>query len=234
MSELVNLDRDRFSVSFNEAAKALRESAMLLAVEIESVTDEASQKKAVEAQTALAEVAKRVEEARKQTKEPVLEFGRKIDEAARVFLQNVKDENTRISRMIGDFQAVERRRQLAEEQKRNEELTRLEREREAQLAKAKTVEAQEQVHEKFNEQVRSQAPVKVAPKVEGQVIKQDWEVTITDVRLLAQMHPDLVNIEPRRNDIKDRIKMGQKVHGVEAKPITVAGVRVKKEMEIAI
>jgi len=234
MTDLITRDDARRAITFNDAAKEMRANAMFLAVESETVTDPESQAKAVEAQKALADVQKAIEDSRKYVKEPVLQFGREIDAAAKQFLANVIAEATRISRKIGDYQALERAKQVAAEAARNEQLTRLEREKAAELAKAKSLEEVEATHEKFNEAVRTQAPVPVAPRVEGQIVKEEWEFEVTDKRLLAQMHPDLVNIEPRRLDIKERLKIGHKIHGVAARKVVTAGVRATKAKEMLV
>jgi hypothetical protein len=263
---LITLDRETFAVSVHPSAKALRTQAMMLAVEIESVTDADSQAKAVEAQKALAEYERLIEQARQTVKGPVLDLGRAIDKAAKDDLENIRTENVRVSRLLGDFAALELAKQRAAEAAQREELTRLERERAAELAKASTFEQREVVHERYAQEVDAACrakPVQAAARVEGQIIKVEWEFEVTDARTLAQMHPHLVNIEPRRSEIKEALKLGacqecegeghrtiegvpttcpgcngtrfrRPVMGVKATKVVKAGVRATKPRELSI
>lgn len=234
---LITRDDSARLVSFNAAAKEMRTRAMMLAVEIEAVTDPESQAKAVEAQQALTDFAKAIEDCRKVVKQPVLDYARAIDNAAKEFVANPMAEQMRIARMVGNYQGLELAKQRAAEAARNEELTRLEREKHAELAKANTFEQREVVHERFQQQVEaSQAATKIAiaPRVEGQIVKEEWEFDVTDKRLLAQMHPHLVNIEPRRSEIKEELKLGHKINGVEGRKVIVAGVRASKAKELTV
>jgi hypothetical protein len=266
MSALLLRNDSSLTVTVAPEAKELRTKAMMLAVEIESVTDAASQEKAVEAQTALANVAKLIEDARRITKAPVLDYGRAIDKAASDFLANVINEQTRVSRMIGDYQAIERAKMQAAEAAQKAELTRLERERSAELAKANTFEQREQVHERYAQEVDAAcqaAKVAAPPRVEGQIIKEEWEFEVTDAYALATNHRHLVKIEPKRSDIKEALKSGacqpcngdgfrtmegakvtcpdckgsgfyRPVMGVKAWKTTKASVRATKPKELAV
>lgn len=265
-SALLVLDRELFTVTYDAAAKKLREAAMMLAVEIESVTDPESQAKAVEAQRALADLQKTIEDDRKAVKAPVLDFGRAIDRAASDFLANVQAEATRISRIIGNFQAIERAKAQAALDAQKAELTRLERERAAELAKAQTFEQREIVQERFAQEVQATqeaAKAVTPPRVEGQIVKEEWEFEVTDARELSRLHPTLVNIEPRKSAIKEALKLGacqecdgegfrtiegakatcpncrgtkfyRPVAGVNAWKVTKASVRASKPKELSI
>lgn len=64
----------------------------------------------------------------------------------------------------------------------------------------------------------------VLEKAAGQVIKEDWELNI-NLNVLARYHPDLVNIEARVSDIKQRLNEGRTITGVEAKKVVKAQTR---------
>lgn len=228
------ITRSDLEITFTPEARALREHAMIKAVDVEAVTDADSQAIAVEAQKALAEVLKIVEDSRKAIKAPILDAGRKVDATAQEFVRNVQTEATRISRLIGDFQALERAKQQAAENARKEELSRLEREREAELAKANSFEQREAVHERFQQEVESIPRTPVAPTVQGQRVSEDFEFEVTDLHLLAKMHPDLVNIEPRRSAIREKLKLGHTVVGIQWRKVVNAAVRAPRTKELAV
>jgi hypothetical protein len=64
-----------------------------------------------------------------------------------------------------------------------------------------------------------------ATRVTGQVVKTDWEISVTNPYELAKFHPDCVKIEPVLTAIKARLNEGLEVKGVSAKKKTVASVR---------
>jgi hypothetical protein len=67
-------------------------------------------------------------------------------------------------------------------------------------------------------------PVAEAARVEGQRVKTDWAVTVTDIWLLARCHPNAVKIEPRLSEIKSLLNAGVDVKGVKAVKETTATV----------
>lgn len=64
--------------------------------------------------------------------------------------------------------------------------------------------------------------------------RHDWEVTVTDVWLLAKSHPGCVKIEPRISEIKSLLNNGVKVAGVNAVRIQKSGVRLKAVKTVEI
>lgn len=65
-----------------------------------------------------------------------------------------------------------------------------------------------------------------ATKSIGQVVKSDWEITVTNPYELAKFHPDCVRIEPLIQPIKQALNAGIAVKGVSAKKIIKTNVRV--------
>lgn len=227
MSQAVILRDDKsLSITISPAAQYAKEEAMLAASFIQTVTDPPSQEKAVLAQTDIHRLLALVEEDRREVKAPVLEYGRAIDVAAKKFSEELKQEQLRLSQLIGTFQEQENARARAVQQAENERLTALEREKAALLAKATTEQQVDKIQEQFN--LRAQQESIAVPKparVEGQRVTEDWEVTVTDIWALARAHPMAVKIEPRMSEIKTILNAGQKVAGVTAKRITKSSVR---------
>ena len=237
-SALIIRDDSRMSVIYTAEAIALRDDALSQAALIGKVTNATQQADAVSAQTALHSIASEAEKARKACKAPVIEFGQKIDAAAKAFLEEVKYEELRLARLVGDFQQLEQARVRAEENARNEKLREIERQKAQEVSDAlkanPTHEQLDAIVAKHNEEAATLArPIEV--RAEGQRVQEVWEITVNDSRLLAQVHPLCVEIVPRMSEIKSLLDAGVKVAGVTAKRVIKSGVRVgtqRKAIEV--
>lgn len=233
MNALIVRNDAQLSIAFTEEAKAIKESALTTAALIGKVTNANEQAEAVTAQRELQQVLSSVEKARKACKEPVLEYGRKIDDAANQFKGELGAEMLRISRMVGDFQQLEQAKERAALAARNSELSKLEREKAAAVAQAKSHEQLDAIAEHFDRKAQAM-PVITAARVEGQIVRQDFDVEITNIWDLARCHPTCVDIKPRMSEIKELLKTGAKLAGVKATPIVKAGVRANGRQQEAI
>lgn len=227
-------DDARGLVSFGTEAHALRDEALEKSALIGKVTNPDEQARAVEAQVALHTVSLGVEKARKECKEPVLLFGKRIDDTAKKFIEEVKAEELRIARLIGDFQQLEQARVRAEEQARNAKLAEMEREKARAMTQATSHDQMDAIAEHFNQKA-AEVPVPVVEKAQGQVATQDWEIEVTDAALLFRAYPHCVRLVPVLSEIKALLKAGVKPVGVSAVPIVRAGVRLaaaRKAIEV--
>jgi hypothetical protein len=223
---LIVRDDTKLTCFFTEEAHAERQRALEAAALVGKVTDAHENDEAVKTQTGLATVARQVEQARKAAKEPVLNFGRQIDATAAEFVKEVKGEEMRVARLIGDFQTLQLAKQRAAEQAERDRLSALERERLAALAQAQSHEELEKVQETFNARAKEEAPPIAAPiRATGQTVREDWEFEVTDIWLLARAHANCVSIEPRRAEIKSLLSAGVQVAGVRAWRGVKSGVR---------
>lgn len=230
MSDLMVRDDASLSISFVPAAVALKESALERSALIALVGNEAQQQVAVDAQRDLTLLLKIAEEARKEAKAPILDFGKKIDAAHKAFVGEVQDEQSRISTLIGDFQTNEQARVRALQNLQVQGLTALEKERETALAAATTDEGRDAILEDFNTRIREQSSEAIAPaRVAGQQVRQEWEVIVTDIHRLYRFHPNCVKLEPLNGEIKQLLDAGVSVHGVTAKKVTKASVRIGRQ-----
>lgn len=226
---LIVRDDSALSISFTEAAEHLKFVALQDAALIGKVANAGEQESAVAAQVALKTLINTVEKARKEAKAPVLAYGQKIDDTAKAFVKDISDEMMRISLLVGDYQALEAAKAQAAQKAENERLAALEREKNAELAKAETHDQLDSIQEKFNERARSES-VAVAPnRVEGQRVTEDWDIAVSDIWALARAHPGMVKIEPRLSEIKAALKAGVKVAGITARPIVKATVRAQRQ-----
>ncbi len=104
----------------------------------------------------------------------------------------------------------------------------LEIERQTKLAAATSHDALDAVNEHFSRRA-ADLPVVTATRAEGQIVKNDWLIEITDAWLLARCHPTCVKIEPRLTEIKELLKVGVNVKGIKATPVTNSNVRLGSE-----
>jgi len=221
---LIRRDDSRFQITFTAEARRIKEAALDQSAAVVRVSDASQNAIAVEAQKAIKTALKLYEAARVECKEPVLDFCRSIDGAVKAEVADLKDEETRLARLVGDFQELELARQRAAEAARNAELMEIERRKAEEMAKAKTLEDQQKAVERANQEAQAVPPVKYV-RAEGQLVKQDWQITITDVWALARAHPMCVKIEPRLTEIRALLDAGIRVAGVSAVKVAKATVR---------
>src|SRR5437773_6824482 len=98
--------RQDLEVSIIPDAYQLRDQALEASALIGKVTDEATKQVAVEAQILLKEVVDQCEHSRVAVKAPVLETGRLIDALAKQYASEAKSELMRLSKEIGDYEAL--------------------------------------------------------------------------------------------------------------------------------
>jgi hypothetical protein len=229
---LIRRDDAALKADFTETAVALKSTALEAAALIGKVNSAETQEAAVNAQRQIAELLGLAEKAREACKHPVLLFGRRIDETARAFCKELKEEQIRIAILVGNFQALEQARVRAAQQAENDRLLALEREKAKELQKAETHEQFDAIAEKFNNRAAAEAPAEpIAPvRATGQRVREEWNVTVTDIWLLARAHPTCVKIEPMIGEIKTLLNAGIKVSGVKAEKEIRAGVVAGRRM----
>lgn len=221
-------DDSRLTVTFSPEAQAMQNKALELAALCGKVTCAEEQQEAVDAQKELTRVLRLVETDRKAVKEPVLTYGRAIDDAAKKFVAELKEEETRIVMLISNFQALEMAKVRAAQAAENERLSKLEQERQAALAQAKSHDELDKVNAEFDTKQQDERPAPVAPiRVKGQSVREEWDFEILDVWALAKAYPNCVKApEPRRLEIKSLLDVGIKLPGVKAWKAMKSGVRL--------
>lgn len=226
---LMTRDDARMDVSFTSFAQAQKEAALSQSALVGKVTSKDENDLAVAAQLALRTVLRMAEDARKACKEPVLDFGRRIDAVAKTFKGEVEREEIRVATLIGNYQQAQLAKQRAAEAAAREELARIDRERQAELAKAKDLEEMERVNAKHDEIAKAVAPPVVAARAAGQVVREQWVIRSLNECQLARAHPELIS-----KIVFDLVALkallnatGGKVAGVVAEKEVVATVRTK-------
>jgi len=227
-NELMVRDDAQHLIEITSTALALLDDALASAALVGKVRNADDQALAVDAQKQLKALMNATERSRKDVKEPVLAFGRLIDQKARDFIAEVDGEYKRVSRAVSDFQILEDQKRRAAEALKLKELARIEREREEALAAAQSIEEVDAIQHEANDKAlaETQKVEAIQPaRVEGQIVRTDWEITVTDLILLARAHPGCVTITPKVGEIKALLNMGVTVQGVKAEKVTKAGVR---------
>ena len=116
MSELITQPKiNGVIIEIIAEAEQMKIEALMSSKGIETVDDGFEATIAAEAQSALRHLIKGIEESRKLAKAPVLEVGRQIDSVAKDYIEDVKAEESRIARLLGAFQIVERDKKIAAE-----------------------------------------------------------------------------------------------------------------------
>jgi hypothetical protein len=116
MSELITQPKiNGVIIEIIAEAEQMKIEALMSSKGIDSVDDGFEATIAAQAQSALRHLIKGIEESRKLAKAPVLEIGRQIDSVAKDYIEDVKAEESRIARLLGAFQIVERDKKIAAE-----------------------------------------------------------------------------------------------------------------------
>lgn len=235
MTSLIIRQDATLSATIPAEALALKEEALASGALIGRVTNANENRDAVEAQVKLRALITGVEKCRKEVKEPVLMLCKAIDETAKTFTKELIEEAGRVGALVSDFAALELMKQRAAQARANAELTALEKEREAELAKATNHDEADAITERYS-QLAQQTSVAIAPtpRADGQRVAEEWSIVVSDVHLLYRHYPNAVELKPRLTEIKALLNAGVKVQGVTATKLVKATVRVSKQETIQI
>ena len=119
------------------------------------------------------------------------------------------------------------------------EAFRLKQQQEAKEREARQAEQLRRIQEQEEARIRAereraalQAQAHAPQKAAGQVLRDDWEITISNPHALAVAHPDCVKIEPRLQVIKAKLDAGIQLPGVSAYKRATSGVRAGRTIEV--
>lgn len=229
-SPILKRDDTKLSVLIDPSALELKEEALASASLIRIVENETQQNTAVEAGQEIKVLLDKCEASRKQVKEPVLDLGRSIDKKAAEFEQELRLEYDRITKLLGNYQAL-----LASKKRDAEALAKFEldahnRKVLEETAKATHVDQVQEIRERAaqEQQAIERAHRVEVPVAKGQTVKPDWEITVDNYLTLATNHPECVTITEKIGAIKNLLAAGKMVKGVTAKPITKSQIRAPR------
>jgi hypothetical protein len=230
MTALLVRDDSQLQVVVPETALELKRETLAQASLLRKVDNGTQQDSAVAALAEIKRVLKMVEDTRVEIKAPILDFGRTIDATAKAFCVGLKEEEMRLNKLIGDFQAIELQKQRAAEALRTRELNDIERRTQTELAKADSHEQIDAIRARANEEARALLVFKPARSA-GQSVGEVWNFEVLDLMELAMKHPGCVDIVPRKSEINALLKAGVTPAGVKAWKEVKSTVRVKPEVK---
>lgn len=201
------------SVTAAEAARIERDELLLRCASITTVADRLDADHATGILRDLTAFTKRIEAARVEAKAPALEIGKRIDTLAKELAQAVTAEATRVSGVVGAFEAEERRKAEAARREAEAQAAAIRYEAERKAAEARRLagnaleadRAEDAVREKAAEQivaVLQAATISEAAKAPGTAVREDVVFEVLDIRALHAAHPELVNLEPNGTAIR--------------------------------
>lgn len=215
-TEAMILAGNGYQLTIAPEAMALRERALTKAAEVVSVTNPEESFVAGHRVREMAALRNIVERSRKMVKEPVLEVGRKIDQAAKDFIADVVVEETRIKALIEDHarKVAEERRIAEEAERRAAEEARAAREaaEAAREAAEKTGRIADVVLAREAERsrlealaARREAADETHAAKQPDEVRWTWDFEVTDLETVRRSDAALVRIEPNVSEIKRRI-----------------------------
>ena len=239
MNEIITLKNiSGAEVSIEPAALEVREKLAAQAAQIKAVATRGEAELAAAVLKNISQNLKEMESARKAVKAPVHAIGKKIDALAAEFSKPLESEKTRLSLLIGAFQAEEERKTREEAERiRREELERIKaaeeekrkaEEAERSLSFDEAFDAQEKI-EKSKSVIHEASELivnapKSAPKIEGARIVKYTKFEVTDAAALIKTHPELFS--------PDNTKIGAFVKLIKPEEAP-AGLRVWIETKAA-
>lgn len=217
---------------FNNLKTTALESSALIGIVRNQEQDQAAESAASQ----VSALIKAVEKRRVAVKAPFLEACRQIDACAAKAVSDLKDEEIRLNRAIGDYKQALIEEARRKEIERQEELRRIveqeaaERRRiDAETQAGHLTEAQRQEAWKHQAELSAQAAEAVGPqrgiaKTGNQIVREVYKFDVVNVWDLVKARPDLVTVEPKTRDINEAIALGM----TECK-----GLRIYKDVSVS-
>lgn len=215
-------------ISASKEARAERDTLLSVASGIVAITDAESAAHAANALKEMKTFTRAIEEARSSVKAPVLEIGKQIDGLAKQLTSKIDAESTRLSRIVGAWQAEQNR--IAEEARRKawEEEQRIKEEANRKIREAEESSRTQSSFEKKAEKIEAQATQAIvetriaaanaaAPKPAGFSTREEICFEVTNITALYEAAPYLVTLTPNTAALKAALRGltgGQTLPGV--------------------
>jgi hypothetical protein len=218
-----------------EGLKAQQESALAQCALLNACDTTEQQAEIVRAQQELKGVINALNKAREAAKRPLIDAGRALDAFVRSECSELESEGMRLARLVSEFQELQRVKAAAAKAAADKEAQELERLKHQMLAQVNTVEEADAIHEDFSRRTAAaqEAAQMAAPvHAKGQVVRDDWEITVVNEFELAKYHPQCVTITPKMLEIKSLLNQFIDVHGIRAKKKLNSGVRATRAIDV--
>jgi len=225
-------------VSICSSAYEAKRAALTAAGKIREITDFNSLDAAAKALGQVKGLIDVVEASRKLVKEPILKAGKQIDELAKSYSADLKEEAERLSAITGAYQEAEKRkteriRQEAIEKERQllEELNAYQAERIQKGGEGYEIAADLDAMQGMTADKIAETRIKlsnaIGPKPAGLSARENWKFEVTNIQTLYRSHPELCVISPNNAAINAVIKNNQNLPGLRIWRETKAVVRSK-------
>jgi len=204
-----------------------QENLCALAARITKVSNPQEQDEAVRVAGLIKKFVNEVESQRQDSKRPVLDLGRMLDEKIKGFIHKSQNALAGITPLIATYQESERikaqRIRDEEEKKRREALEKAQEEEAAlqrKIAESKSALEQEKLEielekkkESFRETiVESHATVVESKpfKSKGMAVSKEYDFEVLDIHALYRANPAFVKLEANKVVIKSMLRQGMK------------------------
>lgn len=215
----------------------IRDNLVLLSRGVQAVQTTEQQERAANWGSSIQTLLAEVESARTSLTAPLLAAQRRLMELSKVYTEPLLAEKQRLGTLISAYQLAERARVQEEERKRQEELQRLERDRQAAIALAheatlaamkandenqvvmdiQAAQATEQA-EQAEQEIRMAIvqPMPEVVKATGAATRTKLAFRITDMKAFYAARPELcTEPEPKKSAINAVCKVTDKIPGIE-------------------
>lgn len=200
-------------VTAADAAKLRRDDLLKTASLVTTVSDRLDADDATIVLKAIKEFTREIEKQKTVAKAPVLEIGRKIDAMTKVLISELESHASRISRVLGSFEAEEQRKAHEARLAAEAEAARIAYEAAEEAKKAQRagiteeagMRAADAVVEAAQEKIVAvrQTAVNATPlRQAGSQLRSDVCFEVTDIKALYAAHPELVVLEPNGTAIR--------------------------------
>jgi hypothetical protein len=204
---------DAVTIEIIDEAEKMKAVALETSKGINSIADGFEATVASKAQYHLRALIKGIEESRKVAKSPVLDIGREIDGIAKDYIDEVKDEELRIAKLLGAFQKVERDKKIvAERQARVEEQKILVKATQDALETGQDIQQLDQSAQHKIVALRQEAAAK-HEAVAGVKVRTTTKFEIVDEAETLKARPDLFSLDDKK--IRAALKMTTTIPGIK-------------------
>lgn len=226
---------------------ASRAACLEMASSVIGVTDEFTQGIAVDVSRDITKLRNEIELGRKSIKSPVLELGRKIDAKAEELESPLRLEQSRINKLVANYQAAETAKREAAERARQAEIRRIEAEqRAAAEAERKAKQDAEEAFTKADQKAAEQAAkaeqdrlsklqaeaakarteiVSAPVKAAGLVIKKVTKFEVLNLDQVLKHRPDLCKFEISTSAVNEALRRGER---------NIPGLRIWEETKAEV
>lgn len=216
---------------FNAQAEALKESALAQSALISAVNNAGENQTAFGAASEITGLRRQIRAAYEFRSRPALDYLESLRKQVKDFDGELEEEETRLNTLIGNYQQHEKARLKDAIIAASGTLEEIDQQRHEALSKVANDDERDEINERFDQMAKNvQQPT--APRAEGQTLKSDWDVTVTDIHALYKFHRDCVKLTALVSEVKELLKLGITVKGVTATPVTKSQSRSKKQQKV--